>query len=110
MLSSIFPFEHHVLIRATDYLWTWQFTKVLHLVMTSAFGAKSPTYAKILELDRRVRDSHVPPKLRVACGAAEENPPASVTLTMQRMFVTLWKESSEWFARIRLWVSADVLL
>ncbi|KAH9897656.1 hypothetical protein C8Q73DRAFT_787911 [Cubamyces lactineus] len=76
------------------YLWTWQFTKVLHLVMTSAFGAKSPTYAKILELDRRVRDSPLPSKLRVACGATEENPPPSVSLTMQRMFVTLWKEST----------------
>ncbi|KAI0370472.1 hypothetical protein BV20DRAFT_1035925 [Pilatotrama ljubarskyi] len=76
---------------AAFHVWGWQFAKLLHTVMTSAFAAKSPTYAKIFELDRRVRDSPVPPALRIPCGAPE-TPPAPLWLTMQRLFVTLARE------------------
>ncbi|KAI8981354.1 fungal-specific transcription factor domain-containing protein [Trametes punicea] len=89
------PTEEEVIVNEEDrsetgavLVWIWQFTKVIHDVMTSAFGAKPPTYAKILELDRHVRDFNVPSTLRVPCGAPEQ-PPPSVSLTMQRLIVTL---------------------
>ncbi|KAI0673868.1 hypothetical protein C8Q78DRAFT_967725 [Trametes maxima] len=76
---------------ASYFVWSWQFTKVLHTIMASAFGAKQPTYAKIIELDRRVRDFPVPPALRLVCGVSE-TPPAPAHLCMQRLLVTMTKE------------------
>ncbi|CDO73376.1 hypothetical protein BN946_scf185013.g10 [Trametes cinnabarina] len=91
------PTEEDAIVNEEDrseagYLvWNWQFAKVMHSVMTTAFGAKPPTYAKIIELDRRVRDTHVPAPLQLPCGVNDGSTPC-VTLTMQRMFVTAWRE------------------
>ncbi|KAI0354702.1 hypothetical protein OH77DRAFT_1425800 [Trametes cingulata] len=91
------PKEEDALLSTEDrddaafHVWSWQFARLLHTVMTSAFAAKSPTYAQIFELDRRVRESPVPQALKVPCGTPE-TPPAPLHLTMQRLFVTLARE------------------
>ncbi|KAI8981352.1 hypothetical protein BD414DRAFT_419588 [Trametes punicea] len=75
------------------HLWAWQYTRVLYSVMTTAFGAKQPSYDKVMELDRKVRDFPVPSSLRVRCGVVE-NPPPTMALNMQRLLATLFKETT----------------
>ncbi|KAG1726155.1 hypothetical protein EDB19DRAFT_1897685 [Suillus lakei] len=48
----------------SGHMWSWQFSRLLHHVMVNAFGAKTPTYSTILELDRKIRDFAVPPHLQ----------------------------------------------
>ncbi|EIW63909.1 uncharacterized protein TRAVEDRAFT_157688 [Trametes versicolor FP-101664 SS1] len=75
------------------HVWTWQYTKLLYSIMTTAFGAKQPGYAKVMELDRKVRDFPVPSSLRVQCGAVEE-PAPTTALNEQRLLATLLKETT----------------
>ncbi|KAI0828999.1 fungal-specific transcription factor domain-containing protein [Trametes gibbosa] len=75
------------------HIWTWQYTKLLYSIMTTAFGAKQPGYAKVMELDRKVRDFPVPSSLRVQCGAVEE-PGPTTALCVQRMAATILKETT----------------
>ena len=75
------------------HAWTWQYTKLLHNIMTSAFAAKSPTYTKIMELDKRVRDFPEPPVQEVDPRSTDDN----VVRTMQSLLATLYKESSTSF-------------
>lgn len=77
------------------HTWTWQYTRLLHNVMTTAFGARLPPYSTILELDRKIRDFPVPKYLQPNCDVAED-PPPSPELTMQRWNVLSFKEASEW--------------
>ncbi|KIY45546.1 hypothetical protein FISHEDRAFT_76402 [Fistulina hepatica ATCC 64428] len=46
--------------------WKYKFAKLVHQVMSIAFGAKPPPYAVILRLDRQVRDFPVPEYLQTA--------------------------------------------
>lgn len=82
-----------ILISYIVHVWTWQFTKLLHTITSEAFAAKSPTYTKIMELDKRVRDFPDPPCLRdpPTPGTPESD---SVTRIMQTMSVTLYKETT----------------
>ncbi|KAI0756451.1 hypothetical protein C8Q80DRAFT_1128643 [Daedaleopsis nitida] len=73
------------------HVWSWQYTKLFHTIMITAFGAKAANYAKVMEMDKHVRDFPVPPWLRVQCGATEV-PPPTPALTMQRCLATLYKE------------------
>jgi hypothetical protein len=61
-----------------------------------AFGAKTPTYATILQLDRKLRAFPVPPILQVAgFGSSEARPggyPDTVMLTLQRHIVLAIRE------------------
>ena len=75
------------------HTWTWQFTKLLHTIMTAAFASKSPTYTKIMELDKRVRDFPDPECIQ---GGKNDD----VTKTMQHLLVTLYKESSTFLDRV----------
>ncbi|KAI0714759.1 hypothetical protein C8Q76DRAFT_618064 [Earliella scabrosa] len=75
------------------HAWSWQYTRLFHTIMTTAFAAKAPSYAKIMEMDKRVRDFPVPTSLRIQCGEVEM-PPPSTALIMQRMFGTLLKETT----------------
>ncbi|OJT04515.1 hypothetical protein TRAPUB_4785 [Trametes pubescens] len=77
----------------TYHAWCWQFTRVMHAVMTATSGAKPPTYAKVFELDRRIRDFPVPPALRIPCGPQEKKV-EPIALTMQRLLVTVHKETT----------------
>ncbi|KAI0652601.1 fungal-specific transcription factor domain-containing protein [Trametes meyenii] len=75
------------------HIWTWQYAKAQNQIMTVAFGAKQPNYAKVMELDRKVRDFPVPSSLRVQCGEVE-NPPPTLALNIQRLLATLYKETT----------------
>ncbi|KAI0053463.1 hypothetical protein FA95DRAFT_1481722 [Auriscalpium vulgare] len=69
--------------------WNLLFVRLLHTVMSTAFSAKLPAYSAILELDRKLRDFHVPEYLRPTCN--EVDPPGSF-LTLQRWIVLSNKE------------------
>lgn len=75
-------------------MWSWQFSRLLHHVMVNAFGAKTPTYSTILELDRKIRDFPVPPHLQPRCGADEELTESCVLLHFQRLLLLMNKETS----------------
>jgi len=67
------------------------------------FGARTPTYATILQLDRKLRAFPVPPILQVAgFGSTGETKPGgypeSVALTLQRHIVLAIRESSKSFS------------
>ncbi|PIL31282.1 transcription factor [Ganoderma sinense ZZ0214-1] len=82
---------------STEYhVWTWQFAKLMHTVMTAAFSAKSTTYSRIIELDKRIRDFPDPPCIQPPTGPPPPNASASdnITRTMQALFVTLMKDTT----------------
>lgn len=64
-----------------------------------AFGAKMPTYATVLQLDRKMRAFPVPPILQVAgFGSSESRPggyPETIMLTLQRHIVLAIREMSK---------------
>jgi hypothetical protein len=61
--------------------------------MVNAFGAKTPTYSTILELDRKIRDFPVPPHLQPRCDD-EELTDAVVLVNVQRLLLLTNKETS----------------
>ena len=61
--------------------------------MSTALAAKVPTYAKVLELDRKIRDFPVPWSLRGKCGQTETVTPSMKT-SVQRYFLMICKEIS----------------
>ena len=68
------------------------------LLQDQAFGAKTPTYATVLQLDRKMRAFPVPPILQVAgFGNSESRPggfPETIMLTLQRHIVLAIREMS----------------
>ena len=78
----------------TDHPWIWQYCKLMHNVMATAFAAKIPPYAKVLELDRKVRDFPVPYSMRGKCGM-QETPEPSRSTHIKRYFCMAAKEISE---------------
>jgi len=75
------------------HIWTWQYTRLLHNVMTTAFGARLPPYSMILDLDRKIRDFPVPKYLQPNCDELE-NPYPTPHLIMQRWIILSFKEST----------------
>jgi len=73
--------------------WTWQYSKLLHAVMTTAFGAKTPRYHTIMDLDRKIRDFPVPYSLRIRCGQVEDPPPTTARI-FQRVMAVAAKEAT----------------
>jgi hypothetical protein len=79
--------------------WKHKFSlECMTLLHDQAFGAKMPTYATILQLDRKLRAFPVPPVLQVA-GFGNSEPrqggyPDSVMLTLQRHIVLALREMS----------------
>jgi hypothetical protein len=70
----------------------------MHQVYDQAFGAKTPTYNAILQLDRKLRGFHVPPILQIAgFGSVDTRVGSydSVPLILQRHLVLAIRESSE---------------
>ena len=68
------------------------------LLHDQAFGAKMPTYATILQLDRKLRAFPVPPVLQVA-GFGSSEPriggyPDTIAMTLQRHIVLAIREMS----------------
>ena len=71
--------------------------------MLTAFASKAPTYAKVMELDRRVRDFPVPDVLRVTYDNMDALVvDASQTPTLQRLLGTLLKETSVYISTFPL--------
>lgn len=82
-----------------DHAWKHRFTsECMNLFHDQAFGAKMPTYATVLQLDRKMRAFPVPPVLQVAgFGSSEPRPggfPETVMLTLQRHIVLAIREMS----------------
>ncbi|KAH9479629.1 putative transcriptional regulatory protein C1F7.11c [Psilocybe cubensis] len=77
--------------------WKHRFaSECMTLLHDQAFGAKMPTYATVLQLDRKLRAFPVPPILQVA-GFGNSEPrqggyPDSVMLTLQRHIVLAIRE------------------
>lgn len=73
----------------------------MNLLHDQAFGAKTPTYATVLQLDRKMRAFPVPPVLQVAgFGSSEPRPggfPETIMLTLQRHIVLAIREMSTFF-------------
>lgn len=71
----------------------------MSIVHDQAFGAKNPTYATVLQLDRKLRGFPVPPVLQVAgFGSSEpqtEGFPDTAMLTLQRHIVLAIRETSK---------------
>ena len=71
-------------------------------VHDQVFGAKTPTYATILQLDRKLRAYQVPPALQIAgFGGTSSEPnlssyPESIPLMLQRHIVLAIREMSLW--------------
>jgi len=73
--------------------WTWQYTRLLHTVITTVFGAKTPPYSTIIEFDRKIRDFPIPDLFRAKCGhVGEPEPP--LPLFMQRFLIMSCKEAT----------------
>ncbi|KAI9455936.1 hypothetical protein BJY52DRAFT_1121559, partial [Lactarius psammicola] len=53
--------------------WNYEFIKLLSQVMATAFTSRPPPYAAILDLDRKLRDFHVPPYLRLQWSGQESS-------------------------------------
>lgn len=70
----------------------------MSVVHDQAYGAKSPTYATVLQLDRKLRAFPVPPSLQVAgfgnSSPAESRHQENVSLILQRHIVLAIRELS----------------
>jgi hypothetical protein len=62
--------------------------------MVNAFGAKTPTYSTILELDRKIRDFPVPPHLQPRCNENKTLTDAAILVQVQASFLLTNKETS----------------
>jgi hypothetical protein len=91
-----------MLIHSVNIVAAWKHkfsAECLSVVHDQAFGTRSPSYAVIQELDKKVRNWYVPPSLMVPgfgnskIGAEVEQP--SVELTMQRYIAFAIKEISK---------------
>jgi hypothetical protein len=71
----------------------------MSVLLDQAFGAKTPKYATVLQLDRKLRACPVPPVLQIA-GFGNSDPRAgaqtdTVALILQRHIVLAIREMSE---------------
>jgi hypothetical protein len=88
------------------HAWKHRFcSECMILFQDQAFGAKTPTYATVLQLDRKMRAFPVPPILQVAgFGSSEPRPggfPETIMLTLQRHIVLAIREMSTFCSRGR---------
>lgn len=81
----------------------------MNLLHDQAFGAKMPTYATVLQLDRKMRAFPVPAILQVAgFGSSEPRPggfPETIMLTLQRHIVLAIREMSTFASDLPLFLS-----
>ncbi|KAG2144679.1 uncharacterized protein EDB93DRAFT_1087548, partial [Suillus bovinus] len=78
----------------SGHMWSWQFSRLLHHVMVNAFGAKTPTYSTILELDRKIRDFPIPPHLQPRCTMHEPLTKATLLEQVHMSFLLTNKETT----------------
>ena len=97
-LPPIFLRQEYLNSSIVVHSWSWQYAKVLHNVMSTAFGSKIPPYTTVIDLDRKVRDFPIPWRLRVKCGLAEDEY-QSPSVRLQRWHVMASKECSMFHPR-----------
>jgi len=92
-------------VSLTVAAWKHRFSaQCLSTVIDQAFGARTPSYKVVQELDRKVRTWYVPPSLQVPgfgtmkSGSEVERP--SVELTMQRYTAFAIREMSKCFGSV----------
>ncbi|KII88009.1 hypothetical protein PLICRDRAFT_162945 [Plicaturopsis crispa FD-325 SS-3] len=73
------------------HYWTWGYTRLMHTVISTAFGAQVPSYSTILDLDRKMREFPVPQHLRPASDEEQYVPP---WIIMNRWATLSTKEST----------------
>ncbi|KAI8996345.1 hypothetical protein BD414DRAFT_408664 [Trametes punicea] len=93
------PYTEDPANEETFHWWKHRFTsECMNLVYDQAFGAKTPTYSTVLQLDRKLRGFAVPPSLQIAgFGNSESrvgNYYESVPLILQRHLVLAIRESN----------------
>ncbi|KAH9888914.1 fungal-specific transcription factor domain-containing protein [Cubamyces lactineus] len=91
----LYPCAH----RPTVHWWKHRFTsECMNLVYDQAFGAKTPTYSTVLQLDRKLRGFAVPASLQIAGFGNSESRGGSyyesVPLILQRHLVLAIRESN----------------
>lgn len=93
------PFPHDPSVDNAFSAWKHNFSsECIAAVHDQVFGAKTPTYATILQLDRKLRAYQVPPVLQIAgFGGTSSEPnlgpyPDSIPLTLQRHLVLAIRE------------------
>ncbi|KAG6888565.1 hypothetical protein C0995_007354 [Termitomyces sp. Mi166 len=96
-VDSKLPFLNDPSDDKSYHAWKHRFaSECMNLFHDQAFGAKMPTYATVLQLDRKMRAFPVPPVLQVAgFGSSEPRPggfPETVMLTLQRHIVLAIRE------------------
>ncbi|KAF8590790.1 hypothetical protein K439DRAFT_1627523 [Ramaria rubella] len=76
-------------------VWKYQYRSLcLVPVVEEAFGARSPSYATILKLDRKIRDFEIPPSLQLGIPPDPDSSTVSLGLSMQRYMLFCEKETS----------------
>ncbi|KAH9044225.1 fungal-specific transcription factor domain-containing protein [Lactarius hengduanensis] len=93
------PFPQDPSVDDAFNAWKHRFSsECIASVHDQVFGAKTPTYATILQLDRKLRAYQVPPVLQIAgFGSTSSEPnlgpyPESIPLTLQRHIVLAIRE------------------
>lgn len=74
-----------------DYSWMWRYTKLVAGIMSTAFGAKTPSYSTVIDLDRKIRDFPIPSILSGRCGQVEDTD-LGRSVDVQRYLVMASKE------------------
>jgi len=80
-------------------LWKYRFSsQCMSVVHDQVFGARTPNYKVLQQLDRKVRDFYTPLSLQVPGfgGPMTDVDPAPVFLTLQRYIGFAIREMSEW--------------
>jgi hypothetical protein len=77
-------------------VWIWQYSKLMHNIMSAVFGVKIPPYAKVLDLDRRIRDFPLSADVLRTLDTHEDalEAEASPKMHMQRWWIIALKETS----------------
>ncbi|EIW58721.1 uncharacterized protein TRAVEDRAFT_123989 [Trametes versicolor FP-101664 SS1] len=93
------PYTEDPCNEETFHWWKHRFTsECMNLVYDQAFGAKTPTYSTVLQLDRKLRGFAVPASLQIAGFGNSESRAGqyyeSVPLILQRHLVLAIRESN----------------
>ncbi|KAF8633249.1 hypothetical protein AX15_001442 [Amanita polypyramis BW_CC] len=91
------PFQNNISDDETFHAWKHRFTsECMNLLHDQAFGAKMPSYATVVQLDRKMRAFPVPPLLQVSC-YSHSSPGGNTDttmLTLQRHIVLAIREAT----------------
>lgn len=101
--GQLFPVQLIIQLSLSDNAWKHRFSsECMAALHDQAFGAKTPSYATILQLDRKLRAFPVPPILQVVGFGSTDisvqgNYPDTVMIILQRHIVLAIREMSASF-------------